>query len=107
MRPKKKIAEPIAGSATLFVNSIVVSQHAIDRFIQRRGHKKIDRDYIDRKIKRLLLCSYHLHGNHWYGGGLVYCIKNNVVVTIMDPTEKWILDRIYKYNIHNKASQLQ
>lgn len=66
------------------MSNVLISAHALDRFIERIGIKK-SRESAEKRMRARLECAYRLRGQYWYSGGLIYCIKNNVCTTVMKP----------------------
>lgn len=67
----------------------LITAHALDRFIERTKTTK-SRESAEAKLRQRLESAYKLQDFYWYQGGLIFCIKNNTLVTVMKPTEKWI-----------------
>lgn len=80
-----------------WLGSVKITAHALDRFIERTGTTRT-REAAEEWMRKRLCCAYQLKGQHWYQGGIIFCIKGDAVTTVMKPTKKWTQSKLHKHN---------
>jgi len=78
------------------LGKVLISAHALDRFIERTGTTK-GRAAVEARLRRRLECAQPMGGQHWYHEGWVFCIKDDVLTTVFRPRQRWCLRKVHRF----------
>lgn len=70
------------------------SAHALDRCTERFRSRYKSREAMETYLRLRLSCARNIGPSKYYFGGMVFVVRNNVVMTVMRPEERRTQKRI-------------